>query len=459
MAKLVEDAERLNSEGRIADAEVMLREAVERDPGNESLVQAWCNAMLAVGDVRDGVALLEQAIAAGVRDPSVRFCMALAHQTDGQFKQACAILKELLVEYPQLTQATHVMVRMLLLERKHQDAMEILEPQLGSGDPLIACAFGLVAAAVDRRDEAVHLLAGVLDEERVAAAIRGEAGLILARLLDELERYDEAMRSAERANRLAAVPYDPKASVAEAEGLIAEYTAARVAALPRATGDTSRPIFILGMPRSGTSLVEKMVGEHRAVGALGECRFVESLMPMDLSDEDSVQQFSARLLALYGELDDTNRHVTDKQLGNHGHLAAIRSLLPESRVIWCRRDVRDVCVSCFFQQFQLGTPWSHDLQHIADYHRIYDRLMEHWEQVLEGPILRVEYEKLVTETRPQVERMLAYLGLEWDPQCLKFDQSEQLTLTVSSEQVRRSVYRSSVGRWRNYAAHLADLRI
>jgi hypothetical protein len=253
------------------------------------------------------------------------------------------------------------------------------------------------------------------------------------------------------------VPYDPGATDALAEGLIAEFTPAQVAALPRATGDTSRPIFILGMPRSGTSLVEKMLGEHRDIGALGECRVVERFVPMDLTDENSVQTISAQILDRYGELDDEHRHVTDKQLGNHWQLAAIRALLPGSRVIWCRRDLRDVCVSCFFQQFQMGAPWSSDLQHIAHYHRVYDRLMEHWERVLDWPILEVEYEKLVTETPAQVKRMLAHLGLDWDPQCLEFDQSEQLTLTVSSEQLRRSIYRSSLGRWRNYESHLTDI--
>ena len=147
MANIVEDAQKLISEGRLFDGERLLRGAVSRDPANEPVVQAWCNALLMIGDVRDGVALLEQAVAAGIRDPSVRFCMALAHQTDGQFANACAILKELLVEYPQFTQAVHLMVRMLALEGKHQDALEILEPRLGSDDPLVICAFGLIAVA------------------------------------------------------------------------------------------------------------------------------------------------------------------------------------------------------------------------------------------------------------------------------------------------------------------------
>ena len=457
MANIVEDAQKLISEGRLFDGERLLRGAVSREPGNEPVVQAWCNALLMIGDVRDGVALLEQAVAAGIRDPSVRFCMALAHQTDGQFANACAILEELLVEYPQYTQAVHLMVRMLALEGKHQDALEILEPRLGSDDPLIICAFGLIAAAVDRREEAVELLAGVLHNPQLAAAIRSDAGLARARLLDALERFDEAMLSAQQANRLAAVPYDPASTATMAEQRIVEATQARVANLPRARGETSRPIFILGMPRSGTSLVEKILGAHRQVGPLGECRLVESLLPMDLRTEQSVEQLSARLLDLYRKLDATHTRVTDKQLSNHWHLAEIQSLLPEADVIWCRRDIRDVALSCFFQLFQFGAPWSSNLEHIVDYHQTYDRLMEHWERVLDFKILRVDYEDLVVETPAQVERMLAHVGLDWDPKCLEFDTSKQITLTVSSEQVRQSIYRSSVGRWQNYASYFSEI--
>ena len=145
-------------------------------------------------------------------------------------------------------------------------------------------------------------------------------------------------------------------------------------------------------------------------------------------------------------------YITDKQLGNFLHLDAIASLLPQARVVWCSRDRRDVAISCFFQQFQTGTPWADSLEHILHFEQSYRQLMQHWRQVLSLPILQLEYEALVAEPREQVSRLLNFLELDWQEQCLKFDQSKRMTLTASNEQVKKKVYESSVGRWKNYRA-------
>lgn len=472
MAKLVEDAERLISEGRIADGVAMLRQSVERDPGNESLVQAWCNAMLAVGDVRDDAALLQKTLASGMRHPLVRFCMALAHQTDGQFEQARAILSDLLVEYPRFTQATHLMVRMLVLEGKHEQAMELLEPRLGTGDPIIACAFGLVASAVDRRDEAVRLLAGVLNEDRIAAAVRYDAGLMLARLLDEMEHFDEAMDAARRANRLGAVPYDPGATDALAEGLIAEFTPARVAALPRATGDTSRPIFLLGMPRSGTSLVEQIAASHPRVFGAGELTFFpEHIMTLARrleSDKsfpycvkgkmEAIAQLAPAYLELLEQRADGAVRVTDKMPYNFLYLGVIAALFPRARVVHCRRDPMATCFSIYTRKLAGSHPYSYDLQELGAAYRAYERLMGHWRTVLPMPLLDLDYEGLIADQEGCTRELIAFLGLDWDPACLDFHRTKRAVTTASQWQVRRPLYASAAEHWRHYADHLEPLR-
>jgi len=133
-------------------------------------------------------------------------------------------------------------------------------------------------------------------------------------------------------------------------------------------------------------------------------------------------------------------------------LDAIASLLPGAQVIWCRRDVRDVAISCFFQQFQTGAPWAGNIKHILHYEQMYNRLMRHWQQVLALPILQLQYEALVAEPREQVSRVLNFLGLPWEEQCLQFDASSRTTLTASNQQVKKKVYDSSVSRWESYAA-------
>ena len=448
---VLERAERFLASGNWPQAEAVLRGAVEQHPADEKITLAWCNLLLTYGDVREGRNVLKNLEAAGGGHPLVPFCLALGYQSDGDFAAARGILEKLRATHPHWTQATHLLVRMLSLEDKHTEAAAIVEPLLPAGDPLVVCGFGLIAPRVGRTTEAIERLRTVCQDADVSAGIRMEAGLLLGRILDTEGRFEEALQAAERAHALRPSHYDPVATEGDIEGRIRSTSAAHIQNHFCAVGDTARPIFILGMPRSGTSLTEAILGEHSQIGPLGECRIIERFVPMDLADGPLVTKTSAQVLTVYRQLDGEHRRVTDKQLGNFLHLDAIASLLPHAHVIWCRRDVRDVAISCFFQQFQTGAPWAGNIEHILHYEQLYSRLMQHWEQVLQLPLLQLEYESLVEDPRGQVSRMLDFLGLAWEEQCLKFDQSSRTTLTASSQQVRKKVYRSSVGRWQHYA--------
>ncbi len=453
---VLQRAEHLLAEGRWPEAEAILREAVAQDVADEKIALAWCNVLLTYGDVREGRSLLRKIKEAGPAHPMISFCLALGFQADGDFAAARGRLEELRSAHPNWHQATHLLVRMLYLEGKYNEAIEIVDPLLAKEDPLVICAFGLVASRVGRTAEAITRLAALVEDSLVPVGIRHEAGLLLARLLDAEGRYDEALDFGERAHALAPSSYDPKAAEALIEARIGSTSPAGIARLARAGGDTSRPIFILGMPRSGTSLTEAILGEHPHVGPLGECRLIERFVPLDLTAEPLVNQVSEQLLAVYRGIDGNHLRITDKQLGNFLHLDALASLLPQARVIWCRRDRRDVAVSCFFQQFQTGAPWAGNIEHVLHYEQLYTRLMRHWQQVLSLPILEWEYEQLVAQPREQVTRMLDFLGLFWEERCLKFDLSSRTTLTASNQQVKEEIYRSSVGRWRRYPQLFSD---
>lgn len=452
MAYVLQTAEQLLARGDWPQAEATLHSAVETDLLNEQIVLAWCN-VLRYGDVREGRSLLEKVKKVqegGVKHPLVPFCLALGYQTDGNFHAARTMLKDLRTAHPDWHRATHLLVRMLSLEGKHTEAMEIVDPLLSRGDPLVVCAFGLVAPGEGRTAEAMERLKAVAENPSVSAGIRNEAGLLMARLLDAEGQYNEALDAAKRAHALTPSHYDRAAVEGLIESRVRDTSADRVGLNSRADGDTDRPIFILGMPRSGTSLTEAILGEHSQIGPLGECRVIERFVPLNLADGPLINKVSSRILENYAQLDSAHQQITDKQLGNFLHLDAIASLLPQSHVIWCRRDPRDVAVSCFFQQFQSGASWAGNVKHILHYEQMYNRLMRHWQQVLSLPIMQLEYEKLVAEPREQVSRLLNFLGLLWEEECLKFDVARRTTLTASNEQVRKKMYQSSVGRYRNY---------
>ena len=449
-AAVLQNAERLLAEGDWAAAETMLRIAIKSDLGNQDIAQAWCNVMLRYGDVREGRRLLEKMIQAGVQHPLIPFCLALGYQTDGNFDGARCMLNGLRETYPDWHRATHLLVRILCLEGKHNEAIEIVDPLIASGDPLAICAFGLAAPSVGRAAEAIDRLSALCDRRDIPLGIRSEAGLLKARLLDAEGKYDKALEAAIETHALSPSHYRPDAVERLIEGRVRDSPAERIAANITADGDTERPIFILGVPRSGTSLTEAILGEHSQIAPLGECRLIERFVPLDLTDTAVVNNTSGQILAAYRGLDASKRFVTDKQLGNFLHLDAVASILPQARIIWCRRDRRDVAVSCFFQQFQAGAPWAGNIAHTLHYEQLYSQLMRHWEQVLCLPVLPLAYEALVADPRNQVARMLKFLDLPWEEQCLQFDESSRTTLTVSNAQVKKKVYPSSIDRWKRY---------
>lgn len=226
-----------------------------------------------------------------------------------------------------------------------------------------------------------------------------------------------------------------------------------------------RPLLIVGMPRSGTTLVEQILGAHPDVAAGGELTTIEDIAfalpdyPAGagrLSDAERSER-SARYLAHLEAIDPTAERVTDKMPQNFLHLGLVARLLPGAAIVHCRRDPVDTCLSCYFQNFQHGNPYANDLRDLGAFYRDYVRLMDHWRQVLPLEIIELGYEDLVSDPEPEVRRLLDRLGLAWDAGCLRFMDSRQAVLTASQWQVRQPIHGKSVGRWRHYKDHLAPL--
>jgi len=220
------------------------------------------------------------------------------------------------------------------------------------------------------------------------------------------------------------------------------------------------PVFIVGMPRSGTSLVEQIASSHPDVFGAGELRDIANISKsLSWSQcqpgpiKDAARKQLDRLLALGGSA----LRAIDKMPSNVKHLGLIATLFPSARVILCRRDPRDTCLSCFFQHFGVGNLFSFDLREYGHLYVHTDRLAAHWLKVLPLPILQVQYEDLVADLEGQSRRLISFLGLPWNPACLDFHRAERIVQTFSAWQVRQPIYTRSVGRWRNYQRHLGPL--
>jgi len=307
----------------------------------------------------------------------------------------------------------------------------------------------------------------------------------LAKALDDAGDYDRAfghMAAANRAKRKT-LKYDPAADEAITERIIDVFDAAFVAGQAGVGSADGRPVFIIGMPRSGTTLVEQILASHSGVRAKGEVNYFRDAVfgftsadqgkkagvkemsasgqdfPEGVRDigDDGFKRLGEGYMRLLGGNAPKALRITDKVPRNFFFAGLIALALPNARIIHCRRNPVDTCLSCYQIHFPEGQEFSYGLGELGRYYRLYARLMDHWRSVLGARIFDIDYEDLVADPEPMMRRLLEFTGLDWEDGCLDFHKSARQVRTASSHQVRRPVYKSAIERWRNYQARLSPL--
>lgn len=293
-----------------------------------------------------------------------------------------------------------------------------------------------------------------------------------AQMLDSTGRYDEAFDHASQANRLRGGKYLPKETERQVRDWVHYFTPDTLRRLPRATHGSRTPVFIVGMPRSGTTLVEQILASHPAVHGAGELNWIEGLWQsalqriggtvsgltqcLDRLTVKDADELAAEYLNRLQALSPGSLRITDKMPLNFMHLGLIAILFPQATIIHCRRNPMDTCLSCFmtdFNSFSYGS-----LPAYGHFQRHSELMMAHWKSVLDLPILDVDYEKMVGDSEAESRRLIDFVGLPWDDRCLRFHENKRLVATASQSQVRRPIYRDSIERWRHYEKHLGPLR-
>ena len=267
------------------------------------------------------------------------------------------------------------------------------------------------------------------------------------------------------------IHYDETATLAANDGLRAAFTS-KLMRKNQGAGEPSRvPVFVVGMPRSGTTLVEQLLCSHPKIFGAGEIPeffnaavevggpHLEALHFYDENAEalgNQLRQIGASYLARIGRKAPAAERIVNKMPDNFRLAGLIHLTMPNARIIHIRRDPVDTCLSCFSTLFVgENVPFAYDLAELGRYYGSYDLLMAHWNEVLPPNVmLDMQYEELVADVEGQGRRMIAHCGLEWDPRCLNFHQTERPVRTASAVQVRQPIYKTSVGRWRKYEAFL-----
>jgi len=297
----------------------------------------------------------------------------------------------------------------------------------------------------------------------------------LGKVWEGVGEYERAFRHLLDGNRLQryALDYNEERQTTYYHNYIHYFDSAFMALHANGGCDDGSPIFIIGMPRSGTTLVEQILASHPLVYGAGEQHLLRQCLDVELGppagddelprrlrlmDNKSLKHAGERYLTAIKNLAPAAVRITDKLPGNMVLVGLIHLVFPRARIIHCLREPLDTCISCFSQHFATGYHFSYELGELGRFYRLYDELMNHWRAVLPaGSMLEVHYEDVVADMEGQAQKLVAFCGLPWDESCLRFYASSRLVKTASLAQVRQPIYGSSIGRWKHYEQYLGPL--
>jgi tetratricopeptide (TPR) repeat protein len=331
--------------------------------------------------------------------------------------------------------------------------------------------------------------------ERIEALLNGgelndsqrcDLHFALGKIYDDCQDWNRAFTNYREGNALVEVTYDNEQTAARVDAMMAHCTPPLLQKGSELGDPSELPVLIVGMPRSGTTLVEQILASHPAVHGAGELPHIASIakdLPQEVDpalgypaclsklNQPIARKFAAHYLEQLKSESQGVLRVTDKMPSNFLHLGLVAMLLPNARIIHCRRHPLDVCLSCYYRNFttqtglsyknlttQTGLSYTFDLRTLGLYYKQYARLMDHWRQVLPLRMLEVDYEDLVDSQEDISRTLVEFCGLEWDSKCLEFHKTERDVRTASAWQVRQPIYSTSVGRWKHYDECLEPLK-
>ncbi|MBU4061780.1 MAG: sulfotransferase [Alphaproteobacteria bacterium] len=431
------DAEALIHLGEIAAARASI-EAMEAEAGTDA---AWhgrlSEAHTQCGDYVSAERCARRAFNLAPSDPAFANALSAALVANGNLKEAESLLDALIAARPDQYDAYYNRAT-LRKQTPHSNHVDALRERIKSDGHVPAASVQLHYA--------------------------------LAHELDDLERHDEsfaALKAGADARR-SLMSYKVSSDTDTMEKIAGVFDNAFFNQMHVGCSDAS-PIFIMGFPRSGTTLVDRILSAHPEVESLGELTDFPMALQLQSrtagSKQDLVAQSASLDMQALGQAyihrarqrSTGSRFFIDKAPANFLYAGLIAAALPNARIIHLNRAPMDNALGMYKALFRMGYPFSYDLGDLATYMRAKDRLMEHWRSVLPGRIIDVNYESIVTDQEAETRRLLDACGLEWTPACLDFHLNDSPSATASAAQVRRPLYTSSIGRWKKYRKHLGPL--
>jgi len=439
-------------------AAVLLRETLEKTPRDSEMLRMLGYTLMLFDHSAEAVRHLEFAAKLNPGHPDTLCDLAMVYRRLDRLGDAHKALDEVLKGNPGNGRAVTLKARVLQARGQSEKAMTIVEQALMiSKDPSIVMIYGTLARELKRQGDAIDLIRTTLENPMVERVRRSELLFSLGHLLDSVGEYDDAFGAFETANKMT----DPGEPM-DFDSHLGAWTKEAVEGLAVQPVDGSRCVLVVGMPRSGTTLTEQVLGSHPLAGGVGESPVLNEILgsrvPKDLTDADLAAGAERYLGSLHEAYPDRKIvRVIDKMPENYLFLGPISRMLPGVKFVHCRRDARDICLSIYFQRFGPGLQYAHDLETCAQQYLGYQRAMEHWAGILDEPVFESRYEELTGDPEGRIRAMVDYVGLEFDRACLEHHKSKSSVHTASAGQVRQPLYKTSRQRWKNYEKHLGPM--
>ena len=467
-------AHALRDTGQLDEAITHYERSIELQPGNAEAYCELAGVLIIKFKFDQVISLLEAVILTMPGNPGLLFRLAAAYQEQGSSDIALGYYNEVLDIDPENVDARTGIAGIQALQGNFIAAAETLESLLADHPEHSAAliTFANLAHHFDASDRAIQLVTDKLADPSTTDRTQSKLYFALANNSVRNNDPEKAFEYYTAANRLHNAKFDYESFSGVFNALISNYSESTVPVLPRSENLSDAPIFIIGMPRSGTSLTEHILASHPSVYGAGELRNINYIvcglteilksdkpypLCLDRLNTPLLNQLADQYLTEIAGLSDTARYVTDKMPANFMHLGFIDLLFPNSHVIHCQRDPLDTCLSCYFQSFSGEHPYAYSLSDLGKYYRLYRKLMKYWKKVLRIPIHELSYESLVQNQEQETSKLLAFCGIEWNDACLDFHNTRRTVSTASYDQVREPMYKKSIGRWRQYERHLGPL--
>jgi tetratricopeptide (TPR) repeat protein len=462
---------------KYGQAEAAFRQALALS--KNALPEAWSNLgqiLQQQGRLSEAVAAYDKAVVIQPDNPSFCLNLAMGLQATGDFERALSRCDQAILLEPSLDRALVGKADILQKMGRYQESWDVLQAHgLGNTSRVeVVLLLAKAAAHLDAPDQALAAAQALLSRPGLSLREQQQVHAVLGDLHDKKNDFNNAFLHYQASNliKLKNARFNPERHRNLINRLQSVFSGATLEAFHGWGDESELPIFIVGMPRSGTSLVEQILASHPQVHGAGELDWLQTTanrlatktpLPssypecLPLLGSRELKEAASEYLGDLAYLGPGALRVTDKMPHNFLHLGLVQVLLPRARVIHVVRDPVDVCLSCFFQDFSATHSYACDLEQLGHYYLEYMRVMRHWSSVLSVSMLEVRYEELVENQESVTRQMVDFCGLDWNESTLHFHETKRNVATPSYDQVRRPMYRKSMQRWKNYEQHLEPL--